>query len=248
MKMNKIDKLVQLLQRFNSGESIEEVEQDAKDFLSEISATDLSIAEQELIDNGMEPEDLRGLCVIHMQMLEGEIERMAKELDPEHPIAIMIKEHDILLRGLEELERVNNAIQTNPITTELQQELLAIAHLLTGAEKHHEREEKALFPALEELGIAGPPTVMRLEHDNIRPKKHELEELAKRAFDIDLGEFRKQLASVSSYIIFNLRDHIFKENHILYPSAVETITDIEKWESIEKECDLIGYCFFTPNK
>ena len=72
--MSKIEKLVGLLQRLNSGEKIEDVQKDAEDFLNQISATDLSIAEQQLIDNGMDAEDLRGLCVIHMQMLEGEVE------------------------------------------------------------------------------------------------------------------------------------------------------------------------------
>ncbi|MDD4263058.1 MAG: DUF438 domain-containing protein, partial [Firmicutes bacterium] len=86
--MSKIEKLVGLLKRLNSGEKIEEVEKDAENFLSQINATDLSIAEQQLMDNGMEAEDLRGLCVIHMQMLDGEVEKMTAELEEGHPVAI----------------------------------------------------------------------------------------------------------------------------------------------------------------
>lgn len=246
--MSKIEKLVGLLQRLNSGEKIEDVQKDAEDFLNQISATDLSIAEQQLIDNGMDAEDLRGLCVIHMQMLEGEVERMTACLDEGHPLAIMIQEHDVLLKTLEELEALNATLQEKPLTPELQEELLRLAVTLTGAELHHLREEDALFPELERRGISGPPTVMRLEHDDLRPKKHKLEVLAREALEMDQEEFRHHLAALSRHIIFNLRDHIFKENHILYPAAVETITEREVWSKIEEECDKIGYTPFTKGQ
>ena len=247
-KVSKIEKLVGLLKRLNSGEKIEEVEKDAENFLSQINATDLSIAEQQLMDNGMEAEDLRGLCVIHMQMLEGEVEKMTAELEEGHPVAIMVQEHGVLLETLEELESLNATLQQNILTPKLQSELLRIVRILTGAELHHQREEQALFPILEQRGISGPPTVMRLEHESLRPKKHGLEVLATNALEIEHEEFKKQLAELSRYIIFNLRDHIFKENHILYPSAIEIITEREVWAKISEQCDKIGYTPYTKGK
>jgi uncharacterized protein len=49
-------------------------------------------------------------------------------------------------------------------------------------------------------------------------------------------------------LIFNLRDHIYKENHILYPSSIETLTDKNLWVTMKQSCDKIGYCSFTPGK
>jgi len=46
--------------------------------------------------------------------------------------------------------------------------------------------------------------------------------------------------------VFQLRDHIYKENYILYPTAIDAIKENEIWKSMKEKCDLIGYCPFTP--
>jgi DUF438 domain-containing protein len=43
-----------------------------------------------------------------------------------------------------------------------------------------------------------------------------------------------------------LRDHIFKENNVLYPAALEVIEDESVWTRLKQECDKIGYCCFKP--
>ena len=45
-----------------------------------------------------------------------------------------------------------------------------------------------------------------------------------------------------------MRDHIFKENNILYPTAVEIIDDESVWEQMHHDADKIGYCCFTPRE
>ncbi len=42
-------------------------------------------------------------------------------------------------------------------------------------------------------------------------------------------EFKIRVDETSKYIIFNLRDHIFKENYILYPSSLEAIKEKDIW-------------------
>ena len=42
---------------------------------------------------------------------------------------------------------------------------------------------------------------------------------------LDFNEFKEKVDDTSKYIIFNLRDHIFKENYILYPTAIESIQE-----------------------
>ncbi|MCB1050629.1 MAG: hemerythrin domain-containing protein [Acidobacteria bacterium] len=49
-----------------------------------------------------------------------------------------------------------------------------IARNLLAAEKHHQREELALFPELEEVGLDGPCTLMGEEHVQLTQRKHEL--------------------------------------------------------------------------
>ena len=45
-----------------------------------------------------------------------------------------------------------------------------------------------------------------------------------------------------------LRDHIFKENNILYPTALEVIKENSVWKKMKDDCDKIGYCCFTPEQ
>jgi PAS domain S-box-containing protein len=42
-----------------------------------------------------------------------------------------------------------------------------------------------------------------------------------------------------------LPDHFFKENNILFPTALQVVTDKE-WEDVRREFDDIGYPGFTP--
>ncbi|HLF85906.1 MAG TPA: hypothetical protein VI584_02375 [Nitrospiria bacterium] len=43
-----------------------------------------------------------------------------------------------------------------------------------------------------------------------------------------------------------LRDHIFKENNILCPMALQVIPEKNSWDKMKAECDKIEYCCFTP--
>ena len=88
---------------------------------------------------------------------------------------------------------------------------------------------------------------MRLEHDDLRPRKQELLQLARNCRSLSTAEFKTKLDELAKYIVFNLRDHIFKENHILYPTALDAIKGDEAWVKIKKNCDKIGYCTFSPD-
>ena len=87
---------------------------------------------------------------------------------------------------------------------------------------------------------------MRMEHDDLRAKKKFLKQAALEVSQLNFDEFKEKVDDTSKYIIFNLRDHIFKENYILYPTAIESIKDKEIWKDMKRRCDEIGYCGFTP--
>lgn len=114
------------------------------------------------------------------------------------------------------------------------------------AEAHHQREEDVLFPALEERGVFGPPQIMRQEHEDLRRYKETMNKLAAEAGQMDFKNFKGKLDSTSKLLVLTLRDHIFKENNILYPTAVQIIEDKRVWKEMREKCDKIGYCCFTP--
>lgn len=249
--MNKIDNLVELLQKLNSGDISQELRQQALQMVKNVDPLELSLAEQKLIENGTKPEDLRHLCDIHMEVLKDELDKLRLTLTPDHVLSTLIEEHDEILKRLTRLEILNSNIQkmdNYDNTSSVFKELLNVAIEVIGAEPHHKREEDVLFPELEARGVTGPTRVMRMEHDMLRAKKKEIKALAENVTTMDFIEFKTKLNDACKYLIFNLRDHIYKENHILYPTSVETLSDKNLWIKMKESCDKIGYCSFTPVK
>lgn len=245
------ERLKEVLERINRGENPEKVRKEAKDLIENIDAVELSLAEQKLIEEGTRPEELRGLCTIHMEMLKGELEKLKAKVSPGHVLHTLISEHDEILKFLDMLEDLNFRIQKMERFDAKSPDFPKLAHVakhLVEAELHHRREEDVLFPELEKRGITGPPRIMRMEHYELRGKKKRLLELANAVSTMNFEEFKKELDEVTKFIIFNLRDHIFKENYILYPTALESLKDEALWENMRKTCDEIGYCCFTPKE
>ncbi|MGB9598396.1 MAG: hemerythrin domain-containing protein [Minisyncoccales bacterium] len=90
---------------------------------------------------------------------------------------------------------------------------------------------------------------MRQEHEELREKKKELKELSgllQEEIRKTLKIFKEKFNEISEFILLVLREHIFKENNILYPMALEVIQEKEVWQKMKENCDKIGYCCFTP--
>jgi len=241
--------LTEILQRLNAGEDPAQVKKEAQALLATLNPAELSFAEQKLLDAGLSPEILRQLCAVHLEMLGDEMAAMKAQLVPGHVLHTMVSEHDVILGYLDALEGVNRVVQQltqYDATREEFAELVHIAEHLVEAESHHQREEEVLFPELERRGVTGPPGIMRLEHQIMRPRKKELLQLAEGAPQLDFAIFRKKLAGIVSMLVPTLRDHIFKENSILYPTALQVIADETVWERMRQAADKIGYCCFTP--
>ncbi|MEK7503650.1 MAG: hemerythrin domain-containing protein [Patescibacteria group bacterium] len=162
---------------------------------------------------------------------------MELNLKPGHVVHTLIEEHKMILGFLDELEKTDSADI---------KKLTKIAEHLIGAEPHHQREEKVLFPELEKRGVSGPTEVMRREHEELRPKKHKILELCQTVSKTDFNSFKSKLKENADFLVAMLREHIAKENDILYPMALEVIQEEAVWQNMKKACDKIGYCCFTP--
>ena len=148
-----------------------------------------------------------------------------------------------------ELEEINSKIQklvSYDSSLEEFKALITVTDNILDAENHHQREEQVLFAEMENREITGPTRIMRMEHDDLRAKKKFLKKTAEEVSELEFNEFKEKVDETTKYIIFNLRDHIFKENYILYPTAIESIKGKEIWADMKKRCDEIGYCGFTP--
>ncbi|MEM3545573.1 MAG: DUF438 domain-containing protein [Candidatus Bathyarchaeia archaeon] len=240
------EELKKILRELKSEEDLARVEEEARRFLRDIDPETLSIIEQELLEEGLNFEDLRRLCEIHLKAIT--IKREEPEIGEEHPISILKAEHEIILDNLKILEEIVSKVKSDIGLEQLNEEfekLEPVVALLLEAESHHQREEEALFPRLERQGIAGPPNIMRIEHEDLRAKKKTLKRLLDERATLDRNYLTDNVYELGNYIASTLRDHIYKENNILYPLSLTTIPENE-WRKIKEEFDVIGYCCFTP--
>jgi DUF438 domain-containing protein len=251
MNTTKIKNLTDVLEKLNKEGVTEDLRKEALEIVSDINPIELSIAEQNLIEKGMNPQDLRHLCDIHMEVLKDELDKIKTKIEPGHVVNTFIIEHEKILGFLTELEEINSRIQKSDNYYNCIGEFEALKTVVDNildAEKHHLREEQVLFNEMEEREITGPTRIMRMEHDDLREKKKFLKQIAEKASKLDFMDVKEKVDDTAKYIIFNLRDHIFKENYILYPTAIEAIKDNEIWNDMKRRCDEIGYCGFTPKE
>lgn len=242
------DQLTDLLQRMRLANDVLPFKEEAKTLLSQLEPSDRIRAEQELFTLGLTPSDLHHTCFSNMAgLFGGAAEQLKQNLPAGHVVRVMVEEHDCILSFLDNLENFNESIQQQGSVTDLDlHSLKTIALNLVGAEPHHLREEEVLFPEVEKRGLIGPPEVMRREHEQLRAWKHALLELAQTGTELPVNEFKNTLGAIAGCLVLTLRDHIMKENNILYPASLQAIQSDETWEAMQNACDRIGYCDFTP--
>lgn len=224
-----------------------EAKEKARHLLESVDATTLGILEQELLQEGVSHDEIRhSLCDVHLDIMKDSLVANRVEVEAPHPVNTLMAEHEIILDNLRRLaelvERLEGVDRLAGVDLD---ELRDIAHHLVEAEKHHQREEEVLFPALEKHDITEPPAIMKMEHVEFRQKKKELYELALNADKYPFDEFKRKVIELGKSLSVDLQSHIFKEDNILYQIALQVLTP-EEWVEVKKGCDAIGYCCFTP--
>jgi hemerythrin-like domain-containing protein len=151
-------------------------------------------------------------------------------------------EHEAVLNALKILEKISAALQTGQKTAH--QDLLQLMDFFKVFTDtcHHGKEEKFLFPALEEAGIGkinGPIGVMLAEHEQGREYMRGMTAaLAEKTIRAD------DFVKMANNYIGLLRAHIDKENNILFPLGDQRLTPTGQKELLEKfarfEDEIIG--------
>jgi len=145
----------------------------------------------------------------------------------EKPTEILSDEHRVIERVLEALQRLTAL----PVNQFLPQWRKAMEFFRGFADQcHHFKEEKVLFPALEEHGIpreGGPIGMMLTEHEegrgHVRSMIDAVEQVAKGN-----GAASTTLLDHARAYVTLLREHIQKEDDILFRMADEVIPEDEQ--------------------
>ena len=246
---NQREKIKELIKNLHTKEDLKKYKEEAKDLFKNISPTDLGMIEQEIIQEGITKKEMRKLCDIHLEVMRESLSNKELNVKAGHPIHTLMEEHKEILDFIDKLKMAVKKLESSKSFKEVKMEIevlrFAAKHLVE-ADKHHQREEEVLFPAMEKQGVIEPPEIMREEHINIKEKKEELYQLVNAAGKIPYDKFVKRVKEISEYLIVELPNHIYKEDNILYPMALEVIPE-KNWKKLKEMCDNIGYCCFTPS-
>lgn len=236
------------LRQLHAGAPPEQVKAKFKQVLESTSSLEIAKIEEELIKEGVKREDLRRLCDVHLALFKEQLEKQASDLTPTQPIRILMEEHKIMLKQVEQLLTIANKLAKVSDIRYVADEIHTVTHIaeeFVDSEKHYLREENVLFPVIEKHGITEPPAIMWMEHDQIRSHKKKLRQLVQDLSETSFENFKIQLLDTATLLSNQLSSHFYKENNILFPAALTVITD-QEWLEIRKEFDEIGYCCFTP--
>jgi hemerythrin-like domain-containing protein len=149
---------------------------------------------------------------------------------------ILRKEHDVILKMLDATDAVGRKlILGDKVSSETLNGLLEFFRLFADR-CHHGKEEDLLFPLLEKKGIprdGGPIGVMLSEHGRGRELVHEME-LASSQLQDSPGVSGRRWAQAAVEYTNLLREHIAKENDVLFQMAESLLTN-EEQEQLAQE-------------
>jgi DUF438 domain-containing protein len=211
------------------------------DLVKEVSASEIAEIEQSLIDEGLPESEIKRLCDVHVEVFKHALDvQDVPRLPAGHPVHTFMVENRAAENILSELENTLSGIPDNAKGSDIARHSVVLKSLLDKLgeiEKHYLRKENQLFPKLEAHQVTGPSSVMWALHDDIR-----------NAIKTSRSELKKENPRVITSlkeVIITIRDMIYKEEHILYPMSLETLTDREWLEVKNGESD-IGYSWIEP--
>jgi len=241
------EKLKELILKLHMGHNPQQVKQELRESLSNIPYGEVVEVEQELIAEGLPEEEVLQLCDIHGEVLDGSIDQSgAMEIPAGHPVDVFIQENKALLEVINKTYGLLNSLNQLP-DNEFKQRALALQSCfneLMDVDKHYQRKEYLVFPYLEKREITGPPKVMWGKHDEIRDHlKGCIDILREEA--LSKNDLQESLELVFLPVLKELSEMVKKEEDILFPMAMDTLT-VEDWWNIHQQTIEIGFTLYDP--
>jgi hemerythrin-like domain-containing protein len=155
----------------------------------------------------------------------------------------LVREHRLIERVLHVLEVAMQRLERNEdVANDFLEKALDFIENYSDR-CHHGKEEDILFPILKSRGIpidGGPIGVMLMEHEEGRRLIRILSAATKGYIEGDVAKKNEMIENALAFVRL-LRQHIYKEDQILYPMANRALTKqdqmglLTKFESMEYE-------------
>ncbi len=238
-------KIKEMLKRLQKGDDVEKVKKEFVDVLSSILPLEIPIIEQELVKEGISPREIALMCDIHVEVFRNAVSGAEKEilnLPPGHPLRNFYDENLEIMKDAEQLNLYISMLKDGPNLEAIDNLKYLLSEMRKIGFTHYNREEMLLFPYLERRGLSAVPSVLWRKHDEIRYGIRRVLKLFEKDDEL-WKKLRDNVPSVASAVL----DMVFRENNILYPTALALLGEGE-WAAIKEEEEEIGFYKITPTK
>jgi len=241
----RIKLLRELIMELHKGKSVEEVKKKFREAVKGVSHEEVAAMEQELIQEGLPVEEIQRMCDVHASIFKESLdEALEPDTIPGHPVHTFKLENEAIEKLISKeikplLDTLKKASPEEEKGISLQ--ILEKVNLLMDIDKHYSRKENLLFPYLEKNGITAPPKVMWGVDDEIREELKQVKALLREY----INENKEDVLAKTESALNRVQEMVFKEEKILFPMAMERLTE-DEWYEIYNQSDEIGYCLVEP--
>lgn len=232
-----------ILQDLHKGVEMEILKGRFGALIKNISAPEIALMEQQLINEGLPPEELKELCDVHVELFKEALDAQDRPEPPlGHPIHTFMKENRASEKIMSDIQILIGRLGQPPTQASfdlLREELGSQIELLAEINIHYTRKENQLFPMLEEHHFTGPSQIMWSIHDDVRALIKRTREKFDESNPVETVTAIKEAVSI-------MRDMIYKEEHILYPTSLDMLSESE-WVKVKAGEADIGYAWIEPD-
>ena len=236
--------LKDIIRDLHKGVDMAVLKQRFYELIKDIDATEIARMEQKLMEEGMPETEIKRLCDVHVEVFKEALgAQEAPSAPPGHPLHTFMKENRAVEGIVHEIKGImDNLCDTSDkeVFRHHRKNLGALIERLSDINLHYLRKENQLFPVLEKHGISGPSEVMWAIHDDIRQTlKYARAQISELQVPLVYGTLK--------YLLQSINDMIYKEEHILFPMAMEMLAEAD-WIKVRQGEEEIGYAWVEPEK
>ncbi len=251
-RMHRIQTMKGIIKHLHGGGSPADVREQLRSMVRETNASEIAAMEQELIAEGMPVQEVQSMCDLHSSILREilvQIEPATPEVPPGHPVDTFRRENQALREAAGGMRAAMGRVAALPDGAVPADELLAWRqsyNALMDVDKHYRRKEYLLFSCLERHQVTGPSKVMWGKDDEVRGLLKSLGE-ALAARDATAAEWRIVIQTIAEPALAAVEEMISKEENILLPMALKTLTE-DEWAEIWQHSAEFGWCLVEPRE
>jgi uncharacterized protein len=233
-----------IIRDLHKGEDVEALKKRFRELIKDLDPAEIPKMEQGLIDEGMPESEVKRLCDVHVAVFQESLDKHEMPRVPTgHPVHTLLEENSAAEKLMNEIEQLLKIIETAAVkdtTAHYTARLGELIDSLSEINLHYLKKENQLFPQLEAHGLTAPPQVMWAIHDDIRA-------LIKKVKQLQADSSLADTVTATRELLTAIRDMIYKENHVLLPLTLDTLSESE-WIKVKAGEAEIGYAWIEPEE